>query len=134
MRLDVGERVNALVYPDRQAAARQRLEAFEIVGRPRLLEKEKLGLARALHIATGIAYREPAIGVGAKRHLGAQRLPDRERGRDLLLDRLHADLELEQMEAFGLPGARFLDVLIGRRIAKEPHRPHSAAPLAADQI
>src|SRR4029077_18899026 len=50
MRLDVRERVNALVHPDRQAPARERLEAGEVVRRQRLLEKEELGLARALHV------------------------------------------------------------------------------------
>jgi hypothetical protein len=64
----------------------------------------------------------------------AQRLADRKCRLDFLIDRLDADLELEQMEAFGPPCVRFIDVLIRRRITQEPHRPHGAAPLAANQI
>src|SRR3954467_3613809 len=44
------------------------------------------------------------------------------RGGNLQAKRLHADLELEKIEAFAELGLRFGDVLLGGRIAEQPHR------------
>ena len=44
--------------------------AVEIVVAERLLEEQQRGLARAVEIAARRGEREPAIGVGAERHVG----------------------------------------------------------------
>src|SRR6266700_273086 len=59
--LDVAERMDALVETDRHARARQRLDTGKIIGRKRLLDEQKLCLARAFDIAARSCEREPAI-------------------------------------------------------------------------
>ena len=63
-----------------------------------------------------------------------KRSAQRDRAGDLGLDRLGADLELEEAEAFVALLVRFGDVLFRRRIAEEPHRRDLTADRAADEI
>ena len=65
----------------------------------RLLDEHQSGLAGLLDVGLGRGQRQPAVGVGAQRHL-RQRLAHRVRDRDFLGQRLHADLELQEAEAF----------------------------------
>ena len=100
----------------------------------RLLDEHEIGPAGAVHIAAGVLEGEAAIGVGAQRRLGAERVAQRKRGRDLGLHRLGADLELEETEPFGPLGMRLGDILLGGRIAEQPHRRDLPAQRAADEI
>jgi hypothetical protein len=65
---------------------------------------------------------EPAIGVGAERHVRSERFPHGLRRGNLGSERLDADLELEEADAGGLARLGLGNVLLRRRIADEPHR------------
>ena len=98
--VDVGERMDALVDADRHlGAAREFLQALDVVIGERLLDEHQPRFPGLLDIAARVGQRQPAIGVGAERRL-RQRLAHREGDGDFLRQRLHADLELEEVEAF----------------------------------
>ena len=83
MRLDVGERMDALVGADRDRRdARERGETLQVGVAERLLEEQKSGFARALDIGVRVRGAEAAVGVGAERRI-AERLAQRMRGFDL---------------------------------------------------
>src|SRR4051812_21908347 len=111
--LDVSERMNALVNPDRHFSARQRLEPGKVVVGKRLFDKRQLRLARAFEIAPGGSKRQPAIRVGAERRIRQRRSNSVPR-RHFSSERLHADLQLEEIEAFGDLGKRLRNVLLAR--------------------
>jgi hypothetical protein len=133
--LDVGERMDAFVGADRNRRdARQPRKRVEIRVRERLLDEQQAGLTHAFDIAAGISQGQPAIGIGAERSGSAEAFSQRERRRDLAVDRLGADLELEEAKALRAPCMRFGDVLLGRGIAEKPHWRDRAARGAANEI
>ena len=63
-----------------------------------LLDKRETGVARALRVTLRRGERQPAICVGAKRRIRKRRANGM-RGSDLVAQRLHADLESEEIES-----------------------------------
>src|ERR1700730_13925915 len=127
--------MNALVGPDRDCrAARERRETFHVGTLEGLLEEQEPGFPRRLQVTPRRLIREAAIGVGADRQVRPQRLAHRKRSRNLDIDRLDADLELEKADALTGLGLRLGNVLIRRRIADEPHGPYLVAQRTAHEI
>ncbi len=80
MRLDIMERMNALVGPDRSSGGpRERRKAFQVAIRERLLEEKKVDLPGRREVTPRRVIREAAIGIGADRHIRPQRLAHRKR-------------------------------------------------------
>ena len=124
MRVDVGEPVNALVGAERHRRdARQRRKTGEVGVAERLLEKQQVGVARRLDVAARGGKREAAIGIGAERHVGT-RAPARTASVPAIsaASGFTPILSLKKWKPSLFLGARFRDVLLGRRIAEEPHR------------
>src|SRR5215831_567538 len=135
MRRDIAERVDALVGAERNGrAARERPERDKVMRAERLLEEAKSGVAGAVEIAAGGGRREAAIGIGADRDVGTERRAHRAGRRDVVLDRLGADLDLEEAKALGELARRLGRILVGRRIAEEPHGGDRPAQRAAEEI
>src|SRR5262249_3102409 len=97
------------------------------------LDEHQFGLAGLLDIAARCRQRQPAIGVGAKRRI-RQRLAYGECDRDLFRQRLYADLQLEELESLLLARMGLRDVLVSRLVSEAPHRLHSVAAWACDDV
>ena len=129
------ERMNAFVGADRdRRRARERREAVHVGRIERLLQEQQPGLPGRGEIAPRRVMGEAAIGVGADRQVRPQRRAHGDGGGDLGCERLDADLELEEADARFAPRLRLRDILVGRRIADEPHGRNLAPDRAADEI
>ena len=97
--------------------------AAQIVVGERLLDEHEAGGAHAFDIAAGVGQ---ASARNWRRRRAALRRPAHRAARASTaispLDRLGADLELEEIEALRALGVRLGDVLLRRRIAEQPHR------------
>src|SRR5262249_16104237 len=111
VRLDVVERMNALVSSDRSRdGTRNRREHFQGAIRRRLLEEKEVSYPGRREATPCRVIREAAIGICADRHIRPQRLAHRKRGGDLGVERLDADLELEKADALTGLGLRLRNV------------------------
>src|SRR5215471_19238045 len=99
MRLDVVKRMDAFVDPDRdRRVARQRRQTSQVRILEWLLQENKPCLPGRLQVTTRCLIRETAIGVGTDRQSRPQYLAHGQRRGDFDIERLDADLELEETD------------------------------------
>src|SRR5262249_32022649 len=135
MRLDILERMNALIGPDRDRRGTcERRKALEVGILEWLLQEKQRGLPRRFEVTPRRLMGKAAVGVGANRQVRPQRLAPRKGGWDLAAERLNADLELEKTNALAGLGLRLGNVLVRRCIADQPHGCNLAAQRATDEI